>query len=341
MAEKKKKKASSSGGLEPLGSGSDIGKAPKFSENSFPDKPAPDDEPKRGPGRPRKFSEGALGQPSRAEKLKGWGSTGKRDVYRAGRFGLNTANRNIQRGGMALNQLSGSVKGAVPFGSTVTGMFRTVGSIFVLAWNQMSMSMKALIALAFFVAILFVPWGLFYYAGWAIAAAVMFLISLIYWVFANLFNAIASGLIAVINGVATIFMGVIVRIVEGILSLLFVGGWSGYGWQQGRDLMNHALLPYSSIATPPNLMNIQTPHWQPFFNTTLIAKLFEHIPGLQAFADSFNKYIGQGIGDAFAGFVSTAPGWEVILVGLIPVYVVVGVLIFFYYKNREHLQQYY
>jgi len=249
--------------------------------------------------------------------------------------------QNMTRTAGGIRQLGGGVK---DIGSAITsfpagGMIRNVVDVFVMAWNKMSTTMKLLIALVFFVAILFVPWGIFYYVGWAVGAAFMFLISLIYWVFVNLFNGLASGIIAIINGVATVFMGFIIWVVEAIMHIFMGSSWS---WWNGRALMENSLISYHSIAgNVPSLLTIQTPVWQGWFNTTLIVKLFEHIPALQGIVDAYNDFIVAGMRNAFAGFVNTAEGWQVILVGLIPLFAVIGVLIYIYYTNRYKIQQSY
>jgi hypothetical protein len=346
MAEKKKKIPKSA--LTPLGGGSDIGgRSPKYTELSFSKEPeaapAPEPEPKRPVGRPRKYVEGAAGE-SRADRLKSWSQRDvpvRKSLFQGASYGVSATERNIQRTGTAVRGLGSSIR-SVPFGSTFMGMIQAVGSVFVMAWTKMSTTMKWLIAIAFFVAILFVPWGLFYFVGWAVAAAVMYLVSLIYWIFANLFNGIASGIIAVINGVATIFMGFIIWIVESIMGF-FIPPKNNipYQWTNGRGLMENSLIKYTQVmpGNIPALLTPVAPTWQPWFNTTLIAKLFEHIPGLQAFANAMNDFINNSIGKAFSDLAGSSPAWIVVIVGLLPIIAVILVIIAIYLKNKQYLQQ--
>jgi hypothetical protein len=295
-------------------------------------------EEKRPVGRPRKYVEGAVEKPGLRDRLKGWGrreAPVRQTAFRGASYGVGATTRNINRAGTAMRQMGGAFSG-LPMGSNIIGMGRTVVDTFVLAWNKLSNSMKLLIAIVFFVALLFVPWGIFYYAGWAIAAAVMFLISLIYWGFANAFNAIASGIIAVINGVATIFMGFIVWVVEGIMNL-FIGG---YYWANGHGLLEHSLIRYDQISTGiPSLLTPVKPEWHNWFNTTIIAKLFEHVPGMQAFVDGLNNFVANTIGKAFND-LAQGPTWVLVGVGLLPMILVIVALAIIYFKNRQHLQPY-
>jgi hypothetical protein len=114
-------------------------------------------------------------------KAKGYESK----AYKTGKYGTQLAQKGILRGGQALNiigsQLSESAKSSI---SPI--------QIFQIAWAKMSTVMKLLVAIVFLFALLFVPIGVFYYAGWAVGAGFMFLVALIYWIFVNIFNGIAT-----------------------------------------------------------------------------------------------------------------------------------------------------
>lgn len=92
--------------------------------------------------------------------------------------------------------------------------------IFQMAWTRLSATLKVLVIFIIFAAILFIPWGLFYYTGWAIAATFMFLISLIYWLMISMLNGIAFIAVTIVNGVITIIMRMVIFIVEAILQFL-------------------------------------------------------------------------------------------------------------------------
>jgi ABC-type multidrug transport system fused ATPase/permease subunit len=204
----------------------------------------------------------------------------------------------------------------------------------------MSVTLKWLIILVFLVVILFVPWGVFYYTGWAVGAAFMFLISLIYWVFASFFNAIAYVLVTAINAVASIIMGVIIWIVEFFMSLFMKPNYFNpksqayeFYWQPGHALFDNSLLKYSDIATVPILMVPIKPDWQPWMNQILIVKFFELVPGAQAIANAFGT-IGDAMGKAFQDIIIHSPPWVVILIGLLPVILVISIVVWIYLKYR-------
>ena len=133
--------------------------------------------------------------------------------YHAGKLATDVAGKGILRGGQAFGKIGGAMQESAA---------ASIGpiQIFSLAWTKMSNVIKILVALVFFVVIAFVPIGVFFYAGWAVAAGFMFLVSLIYWVFINIFNGIAYVLVSVINGIITIILQIVIVIVETILGFL-------------------------------------------------------------------------------------------------------------------------
>ena len=309
---------------------------------------------------------------------KRWLSKG--GAYKAGKEITHTTSRAILRTGQATARLGEAVS---------TSAAQSVGpiQIFQMAWARMSVTLKWLIIIVFMVVILFVPWGIFYYAGWAVGAAFMFLISLIYWVIANFFNGIAYVLVSIINGIVRVIMGVVIFIVEVILDFFTVGTGDTYSdgtpiqgrywkwvpdptwvarfrpkegvatpwdhegflehrlgyaiyvyphyWYEGRVLLDSSLIRYEQLANIPALMFVSPPPWQDWMYNIIIVKLLEHIPGLGAVIKGWGESFGKGMSDAMANFVATAPPWLVILVGCIPFFIVIGIVLYVYYKNRE------
>jgi len=233
------------------------------------------------------------------------------------------------------------------FGYALPGPFE----IWTLAWQKMSKNLKLLIALVFFIVIMFVPWGVFYYTGWAVGAAFMFLVSLIYWVFANLFNGIAYVMVTAINGIATILISVLIWIVENILGF-FIGTDTksvpdpynagenifvrGNYWVEGHHLLTHSLIKYSQISVIPELMKVDTPDWQPWMNNILIVKIIEHVPGVGGFVKTVD-ITNNAIIKIYRDFVTTADPVWVMYVCIFPIVVVFAVLLYVYYKNKHHL----
>jgi hypothetical protein len=249
--------------------------------------------------------------------------------------------------------------------------------VFQLAWQRMSITLKWLIIIVFLVVILFVPWGIFYYSGWAVAAAFMFLISLIYWVFISFFNGIAYVLVSLINGITRVVMGVIIFVVEYILDFFTSNGtkfvpnptWAArfkgdpwtydafkdaasrsttnaycvavysHYWYEGHILLEGSLIRYDQIANIPSLMFISPPEWQPWMYNIIIVKLFEHIPGLAAMVKAWDIHIGRGMSDAMGNFVATAEPWLVVLVGSLPFIAIIGIFLYVWYKNKDILKR--
>jgi len=226
-----------------------------------------------------------------------------------------------------LRGISGMVRksaaAAENLGYALPGPFQ----VFTLAWQKTSRAVKTLSILVFAFILLFIPWGVFYYTGWAVGAAFMFLISLIYWVFISLFTGIAYVLVSFINGIATILLGSVVFMVESILGALgvFKGGEQ---WTNGRYLMDNALIKHSQIANIPSLYTIVTPRWQPWMNDTIIGhllKLFRVKADLSLISKPFREF-----------YLSLSPEHAVVL-GLVLILIPILFLIMVYYKNRHYL----
>lgn len=283
---------------------------------------------------------------------------------------LDTTKRTITRFGTAGAQLGEAISETAE---------HSIGPIqvFQLAWQRMSVTLKWLIILVFLVVVFFVPWGIFYYSGWAVAAAFMFLISLIYWVFISFFNGIAYVLVSLINGITRVVMGVIIFVVEYILDFFTRDGmkfvpnptWAArfkgdpwtydafkdaasrsttnaycvavysHYWYEGHLLLEGSLIRYDQIANIPALMFISPPEWQPWMYNILIVKLLEHIPGLAALVKAWDQNMGRGMSDAMANFVATAEPWLVVFVGSLPFIVIIAIFIYVWYTNRAILKR--
>jgi hypothetical protein len=133
---------------------------------------------------------------------------------------LGATTRTVGRVGAATGAIGESIAGAAE---------HSIGpvQVFKLAFQRMSVTLKWLIIIVFLFVILFIPWGVFYYTGWAVAAAFMFLISLIYWVFVSFFNGIAYVLVSLINLITRVIMGILIFVAEAVLGI-FMG--SGQRW---------------------------------------------------------------------------------------------------------------
>jgi hypothetical protein len=300
----------------------------------------------RGKGIGRKIREGTYGEKGR----KKW-------LGRA-RGVTDYGSRNLTRTFQGVGQLGEAIS---------KGASQSIGpiQIFQMAWGRLSTTLKYLVMFVILGAVLFIPWGIFYYTGWAIAAAFMFLISLVFWLMVNILNGVARIAVTVVNGVVTIIMNLVIFLVQGILGFITESGtkivpeptwastfegnpWeaitqSQYAqyavtkdnsyWYQGHLLLEGTLINYNEIATIPTLMVAETPMWQDWMNTTLIVRLIQLL-GLDSFAETFKEYTTKGISSAFESFIEFAPPWMVVIVGLLPA-ILLGIGVYEYYRRSK------
>ncbi len=245
-------------------------------------------------------------------------------------------------------QPTDGISGAVRYGGRKLGSFgySLPGpfAIWTLAWTKMTKALKALTIIVMAVVLLFVPWGIFYYSGWAVGASFMFLLSLIFWVFVSVFNGIAYVLVALINAITRMIMMGIIGFVEWVTGFftgnsvrtvsLKIGGVemtktvSENYWVQGHELLENSLIPYDMIASVPSLMHIVTPDWKPWFNDSIIGHLL-NMAGIKA-SLTF-------ISDPFRQFYETLDTTSALLFGLGIAAIPIVFLAYVYFKNRHHL----
>lgn len=196
-------------------------------------------------------------------------------------------------------------------------------NVFTYAWRKTSKTLKTLITFVFALALLFVPIGVFYYTGWALAAAFMFLISLIYWVFSNAFFGIAQGLVALINGIASLFLGVIVYVVEAIFSVLNLGAW-----ENGRHLLENSLINYDQLANIPSLYQVEKPPWENWMNESILSKVID----ILGFDTDFSMF-----SDQFRTFYLALSPTEAVIIGLVIILIPIIWLAAVYFRNRYRI----
>lgn len=124
---------------------------------------------------------------------------------------------------------------------------------FVSVLSLMSTNVRILTVVGMLVGILFIPTGFFAFAGWAIAAAAMVVVSMLYTVFVNLVRAAASWFLAGINLVYTWFGGVMLKVSEWVI------GWFVPATEctdlpgvtstfcTGREVLAEGLVPASEL----------------------------------------------------------------------------------------------
>jgi len=196
-------------------------------------------------------------------------------------------------------------------------------AVFTLAWQSMSKAMKFLIVLVFAVVIFFVPWGVFYYSGWAVGAGFMFLVSVIYWAFISFFNAIASIVVTLINATATIIMYGLINAVEIVTSFMRVPRWTA-----GRELVEKSLIQFDQLAEVPSLMTVIEPEWQSWMNNALITHLLFNVFKV----DYPLTWLSKPVSD----FYASLDAGQAMMVGLMIIAIPIGLIAFAYFKNRHH-----
>jgi len=250
-----------------------------------------------------------------AEKGVKYGSKAKKYGYHGAKEGVAFTERNIKRAGSTMGRIGGAIAG-LPLAQPI--------NIFVTAWHNMSETLKGLLALVFFVVLLFVPWGIFQYTGWAVFAAFAFLINSIYWVFINIFNGAASLIIAVINGIISILIGVIAFLVNAVFNVLGVPKWTA-----GEQLIANSLIHYDEIADIPHLMTIATPKFSHY--ETIIDKIMEWL-GIKFSLGFLWQPVLERMEDWASS--SSTPIYGPIAIGLIPVGIIIGVIYLVYRKGK-------
>ena len=199
--------------------------------------------------------------------------------------------------------------------------------VFALAFQKMGRSMKFALGIIFLVIFLFAPWGIFYYAGWAFGAAIMFLLSLIYWVFISIFNGIAYIAVSIINGTVSIIIRLIKAVVEAIFTI-----FGKEKWTAGDYLLQNALIKYNEIADVPSLLKPIPPKWQPWMSHSIISKVLEitGIRGLTRWFTTYYEIVGRSVANSL---YHMSPTHLVLIFVLIPVLGLIAILWYIYRKN--------
>ena len=231
-------------------------------------------------------------------------------------------------------------KTAANFGYSLPGPFQ----VWTLAWQKTTKALKWLTLIVFALVLFFVPIGVFWYTGWAVGAAFMFLVSLIYWVFTNLFNGIAYVIVSFINGIVTLLMNVIIWMVESVLGLFMnhnaepkhipnpdpaADNWiyvdPNY-WTEGHQLLHGSLIKYNQIANVPSLMLVSSPGWESWMNEPIFSKLF-NIFGISLDLSWLAAPIRE--------FYSNLAPAQAVAVGLCIIAIPIVFLIVVYWRNRH------
>ena len=158
----------------------------------------------------------------------------------------------------------------------------------------------------------------------------MFLLSLIYWVFVNIFNGIAYIAVSIINGFVSIIIRLIKAAVEAIFSI-FGGG----SWTAGDYLLKNALIKYSEIAQVPKLMKPVPPEWKPWMSHSIISKILEitGFKGLMKWFTTYYEITGKMVAQSL---YNMSPAHLVIIFVLIPVIGVISIIMYLYRRTAVY-----
>ena len=210
---------------------------------------------------------------------------------------------------------------------------RATSSPFAAAWFGISRKTKIILGALIAIAVLFLPVGLFYVAGWALAAGLAFLVALVIWVFMEMWNMLTQGIVAFINMIAQGVIGVINYVgstITGYLGYTFtpfhfslaesmqiqIGEGSGMAWGTWN-------------LVPPSFMRLE--HFMPttFDTDTIIAKIYPPIAGL------FHIIYGP-IANRYIAWIHHAPWYYIgAIIGVPLLIAIVGIVLFVRYLGKK------
>jgi len=217
---------------------------------------------------------------------------------------------------------------------------RAAASPFWRAWYWISHNTFLFLGILIAVAILFIPVGLFYVVGWALAVGMASLVMFIIWVFMEFWWFIAQGLVAVINLIGQAIVNVINWIGGGIAGAL------------GMEFtpFEHTLVQNMGIAerdpitgerrilgitwgewnlVPPDFMKLDEFMPREFDTDVIITKLWPAISG-------FFEWYTKPIADRYTEWISEAEWWVVgATIGIPIVLIIIAVAIGLLYIRRK------
>jgi len=213
-------------------------------------------------------------------------------------------------------------------------------------WAGLKQGTKWAIIAVCAVALLFLPVGLFYVVGWAMAVALVELIQVIVWVFISIWFIIGEGIVSFIGALGQLFIGLI----NAMFSALT--GWMGqpyqpFAWQWIQNMPmfaqdaqgNWILLTYTDASghrqmitwgmanlVPPSFLNLNNFMPKTFDTNALIAYI---VPPLK---DWFHWFYGP-IAEAYTNWIANQPWYIVGAMAGAPILaaiIVIGILYWYY-----------
>jgi hypothetical protein len=232
---------------------------------------------------------------------------------------------------------------------------KIAGSKFWTGWAQMKQTTKWAIIVVCAVALLFIPMGLFYVVGWAMAVALVTLIQFIVWVFISVWFLLAQGAVSVIGGLGQIFIGGINAISQAIT------GWMGqpyqpFNWQWIQNMPmfkqdasgNWILLTYTDAygrrqtltwgmanLVPPSFLKLDLFMPKTFDTSPIIAHI---VPALKTW---FEWFYGP-MANMYTNWIQTQEWYIVGLTAGAPIVVsliIIGI-VYWYYREKVKPRMY-
>jgi len=217
---------------------------------------------------------------------------------------------------------------------------RAASSPFWRAWYWLSHNTFIFIGIFLAIALLFLPVGLFYVLGWAIAVGVVSLVMFIIWVFMEFWWLIAQAIVAVINFIGQALIG-LVNLVGGAISNALGQAFTPF---EHILIQNIPLVERDPVTgerkllgitwgqwnlVPPDFMKLDSFMPTEFDTDVLIVKLW---PGIR---DLFTWYT-QPIADRYTQWISEAEWWIVgATIGIPIVLAVIGIVAVVLYIRRK------
>ena len=217
---------------------------------------------------------------------------------------------------------------------------RAATSPFWRAWYWISHNTMVIVGIALVLALLFIPVGLFYVLGWAMAVGIVSLVMFIVWVFLEFWWLIAQAIVSVINILGQIIIGFVNWVggaIAGAMGAEFVPfehvliqnvGLVERDPTTGRRVLLGITWGEWNLV-PPDFMKLDSFMPTTFDTDVILVKIW---PGIKSL---FDWYTGP-IADRYTEWISEAE-WYVVgaTIGIPIVLIIIGIFVAFWYVRRK------
>lgn len=242
---------------------------------------------------------------------------------------------------------------------------RAATSPFYGAFYSFSKYSKWIALTALIIAILFIPMGMFYVLGWALAVAVIALFQFIIWVFMEIWFLLAQAVVAIVGLIGQVFIMVINwvgRAISGVLNqpytpfehqlvqnmLMFerdpaTGNWVVFTYTDLSGLTEaeiaegagrRELLTWGALnLTPPAFLNLELYKPTEFDTNPIIGHI---IPPLR----NFFSWMYTPIANRYTNWITNLPAeewyWVGIIIGVPAILIIIGIILIWRYAKRKY-----